>query len=321
MTCKRIDAAAAASLLKENDCFLILTHASPDGDTLGSGFALRAALESLGKKAKVICPDAIPKKFNFIAVQGDTNFEPKTVVAVDVADDKLLGKLREEFNGKIDLCIDHHKSNNEYAKRLYLEGDSGAATECVYNVIAELGAEITPYIASCLYLGMATDTGCFKFSNTTPRTHIYSAKMMEFGACYDDINRVMFETKSRGRIEMEKLVLESMEFFFGGKCAVITVTDEMIKKTGCSVDELDGVTAMSRQIEGVLVGVTIKEKEDGRFKVSVRTFEPFDAAAICAKHGGGGHMRAAGCEFKLPATEVKELLLSTLEEFFNEKCR
>lgn len=321
MDCKRIDAAAAASFLKENDCFLILTHASPDGDTLGSGFALRAALEGIGKKAKVICPDGIPQKFEFIAVQNNVDFEPKTIIAVDVADDKLLGSLEEIYKGKIELCIDHHRSNAEFAKRLYLEADSGAATECVYNVIEALNAEITPYIASCLYLGMATDTGCFKFSNTTPRTHRYSALMMEKGADYDEINRVMFETKSRGRLAMEKIVLDTMEFYFGGKCSVITVTNEMISKTGCSVDELDGITALSRQIEGVLVGITLKQKEDGRFKVSVRTFEPFDASAICAKHGGGGHMRAAGCEFKLPASEVKELLLATLEEFFNEKCR
>ena len=321
MDCKRIDAAAAASFLKENDCFLILTHASPDGDTLGSGFALRAALEGIGKKAKVICPDGIPQKFEFIAVQNNVDFEPKTIIAVDVADDKLLGSLEEIYKGKIELCIDHHRSNTEFAKRLYLEADSGAATECVYNVIEALGVEITPYIASCLYLGMATDTGCFKFSNTTPRTHRYSALMMEKGADYDEINRVMFETKSRGRLAMEKIVLDTMEFYFGGKCSVITVTNEMISKTGCSVDELDGITALSRQIEGVLVGITLKQKEDGRFKVSVRTFEPFDASAICAKHGGGGHMRAAGCEFKLPASEVKELLLATLEEFLNEKCR
>ena len=161
MICKKVDAKLAAEFLMDNDNFVILTHASPDGDTLGSGFALRAALELLGKKAKVICPDEIPAKFNFIAMQKDIDFEPETVVAVDIADDKLLGSLREVYKDKIELCIDHHRSNTEFAKRLYLEADSGAATECVYNVIEVLGVEITPYIASCLYLGMATDTGCF----------------------------------------------------------------------------------------------------------------------------------------------------------------
>lgn len=321
MACKKVNAKLAAEFLIDNDNYIILTHASPDGDTLGSGFALRAALEILGKNARVVCPEEIPEKFHFIAKQKDIDYNIKTVIAVDVADDKLLGNLKEVYEDRIELCIDHHRSNTEYAKRLYLEADSGAATECVYNVIEALGVEITPYIASCLYLGMATDTGCFKFSNTTPRTHRYSALMMEKGADYDEINRVMFETKSRGRLAMEKIVLDTMEFYFGGKCSVITVTNEMISKTGCSVDELDGITALSRQIEGVLVGITLKQKEDGRFKVSVRTFEPFDASVICAKHGGGGHTRAAGCEFKLPANEVKELLLATLEEFFNEKCR
>lgn len=308
-----ISASAAASFLERSDKFVILTHASPDGDTLGSAYALADALCALNKRVFVVCPDKIPEKFGYLIKEYEA-FEPETVVAVDIADEKLLGSLYDRYSGRVALCIDHHGSNTKYAEMLYLEADAAAACECIYNVINELGTKITPYMASCLYTGIATDTGCFKFSNTTPRSHRYAAELIEKGADYGEINRVMFEVKSRGRIAMERKVLENIEFYYGGRCAVITVTRDMIKETGCPLGDLDGVTAMSRQIEGVQIGVTIKEKPDGKYKVSLRTFEPYNAADICAAFGGGGHVRAAGCEFSCDIENAKRQLLSAIGE-------
>ena len=308
-----ISASAAASFLERSDKFVILTHASPDGDTLGSAYALADALCALNKRVFVVCPDKIPEKFGYLIKEYEA-FEPETVVAVDIADEKLLGSLYDRYSGRAALCIDHHSSNTKYAEMLYLEADAAAACECIYNVINELGTKITPYMASCLYTGIATDTGCFKFSNTTPRSHRYAAELIEKGADYGEINRVMFEGKSRGRIAMERKVLENIEFYYGGRCAVITVTRNMIKETGCPLGDLDGVTAMSRQIEGVQIGVTIKEKPDGKYKVSLRTFEPYNAADICAIFGGGGHIRAAGCEFSCDIESAKRQLLSAIGE-------
>ncbi len=308
-----ISASAAASFLERSDKFVILTHASPDGDTLGSAYALADALCALNKRVFVVCPDKIPEKFGYLIKEYEA-FEPETVVAVDIADEKLLGSLYDRYSGRAALCIDHHSSNTKYAEMLYLEADAAAACECIYNVINELGTKITPYMASCLYTGIATDTGCFKFSNTTPRSHRYAAELIEKGADYGEINRVMFEVKSRGRIAMERKVLENIEFYYGGRCAVITVTRDMIKETGCPLGDLDGVTAMSRQIEGVQIGVTIKEKPDGKYKVSLRTFEPYNAADICAIFGGGGHIRAAGCEFSCDIESAKRQLLSAIGE-------
>ena len=308
-----ISASAAASFLERSDKFVILTHASPDGDTLGSAYALADALCALNKRVFVVCPDKIPEKFGYLIKEYEA-FEPETVIAVDIADEKLLGSLYDRYSGRAALCIDHHGSNTKYAEMLYLEADAAAACECIYNVINELGTVITPYMASCLYTGIATDTGCFKFSNTTPRSHRYAAELIEKGADYGEINRVMFEVKSRGRIAMERKVLENIEFYYGGRCAVITVTRDMIKETGCPLGDLDGVTAMSRQIEGVQIGVTIKEKPDGKYKVSLRTFEPYNAADICAVFGGGGHIRAAGCEFSCDIESAKRQLLSAIGE-------
>ena len=305
---KPVSAAEAASFLLKNDNYTILTHAHPDGDTLGSAFALCAGLRALSKKANVICPDDIPRKFEYLTVLGTEDFVPKTVISVDVADEKLLGGLCEQYKGKIQLSIDHHGTNTGFAELMYLEGNSAAACECIYKVIKELNTEVTPFIASCLYTGIATDTGCFKFSNTTPGTHLFAAELMQAGADFDNINRVMFEVKTRGRLEMERRVLDSIEFVCDGRCAIVTVTQSMIKETGCDSSDMDGITALSRQIEGVQIGITVREKADGNWKVSLRTFEPYNAADICSVFGGGGHCRAAGCEFSCSAEEAKSQL-------------
>jgi phosphoesterase RecJ-like protein len=314
MVCEMFNAKQTALFLKQNDCFLILTHALPDGDTLGSAFALESALRNSGKKAKVLCPDEIPSKFLFLKTDNDLDFEPKTIVAVDVADQKLLGSFSEIYGDKIDLCIDHHHSNKGFAKRLYLEGYSAAACECIYNVIAELGTEITPHIADCLYTGIATDTGCFKFSNTTPRTHRYAALLIEKGADHSEINRVMFEVKSRAKIAVEKQILDNIEFANDGKIAVVVITNDMLTAAGTALAELDGITSIARSIEGVLIGITVKEMPSGKVRASVRTFEPYNAGEICAVFGGGGHERAAGCEFSCGTQEAKQLLLKTAKE-------
>ncbi len=311
---KLISHKEAAEILKNNDKYLILTHAHPDGDTLGSGFGLCSALRKMGKKANVICGDEIPSKFLYLTAEGNEAFLPETVISVDVADEKLLGSLQEQYGEKVLLNIDHHGTNTGFAENLYLEGDSAAAAECVYNVIKALGVEVTQFIASCLYTGLATDTGCFKFSNTTPRTHMYAAELMTAGADYDEINRVMFEVKTKARLEMERRVLNEIEFIENGRCAIITVTQKMIKETGCDSSDMDGIAALSRRIEGVKIGVTVREKADGRWKVSLRTFEPYDAALICRHFGGGGHTRAAGCEFGCEVDEVKALLKAKIIE-------
>ncbi len=305
----------ATEFLKQNDKYTILTHSHPDGDTLGSAFALCSALRGLGKQANVLCPDPIPSKFGYLTVEGEQDFVPETVISVDVADDKLLGSLRDEYKNRVVLAIDHHATNVGFAQNLYLEGDSAAAAECVYVLIKQMGVEITPFIASCLYTGMATDTGCFKFSNTTPRTHIFAAELMEKGADYDEINRVMFEVKSQSRLEMERRVLTGIEYICDGKCAIVTVSQQMIKETGCDSSDLDGIAAISRQIEGVLIGITVREKADGKWKISLRTFEPYDAAEICHQFGGGGHKRAAGCEFQTESEaklKLKEYITSLM---------
>lgn len=310
----RIDVKECASLLKEFDGFLILSHRNPDGDTLGSAFALKRALALMGKKSMVRCIDDIHPKFSYLwkdVDNTDINFDK--IIAVDVADKKLLGEEYERLYGdNVFLCIDHHLSNRAYAENLLLE-DRAAAAVVIYEVICQLGVEITPEIASCVYTGLATDTGCFMFSNTTPTVHRIAAEMMEKGADYTLINRLMFETKTLSYMKLEQMAVSTIESHFDGKCAIMTITQDMFCESGSSSSECDGIAGIPRKIEGVLVGVTIRERHDGSYKVSLRTVEPIDASKICGKVGGGGHNRAAGCEFNCSLEEVKQTLLKIIE--------
>ncbi len=314
---KRIDVKECSALLKEYDNYLILSHRNPDGDTLGSAFALKRTLDLMGKKSFVKCVDPMHHKYSYLWDGVDNeNFAFDKIIAVDIADKKLLGESFEELYGdNVWLCIDHHMTNREYSENLLLE-DRAAAAVVIYEVICELGVEITPEIASCVYTGLATDTGCFMFSNTTPTVHRIAADVMEKGADYVNINRLMFETKSMSYLRLEQMAVSSIESHFDGKCAIMTITRKMFEESGSSSTECDGIAALPRKIEGVKIGITIRERHNGSYKVSLRTVEPYDAAKICGKLGGGGHNRAAGCEFECSLDEVKATLLDIIKAEF-----
>lgn len=308
---RRIDLREAAQYLRENDFFIILMHGSPDGDTLGCGYALCGALQQIGKKAKAVCPDPIPKKFNYMFREiEEQEFEPQTIITVDVADAKLLYGMKE-LGEKAGLCIDHHVSNTEYAERLLLAPEYAAACELLFELLSFMhDVKITPCIADCLYTGIATDSGCFKYSNTSPQTHVYAAELMKLGADIVPINYAMFDMKSQGRLKLEQLALSNIRYYDAGRIAVIDVTQEVIDSIkGIDSEDIGALAAMPRQIEGVDIGICIKEKKPGLFKASLRSSENADVAAIAQNFGGGGHARAAGCAFECSLEEAEKQLV------------
>ncbi|MGN1109737.1 MAG: bifunctional oligoribonuclease/PAP phosphatase NrnA [Oscillospiraceae bacterium] len=308
---RRIDLNEAGRFLRENDCFLILMHGSPDGDTLGCGYALCGALQQIGKKAKAVCPDPIPKKFDYVYREIEQQeFEPKTIITVDVADAKLLYGMKE-LGEKAALCIDHHVSNTEYAERLLLAPEYAAACELMFELLSSMPeVKITSCIADCLYTGIATDSGCFKYSNTSPQTHVYAAELMKLGADIVPINYAMFDMKSQGRLKLEQTVLSKIRYYDAGKIAVIDVTQELIDSIeGIDSEDVGALAAIPRQIEGVDIGICIKEKKPGLFKASLRSSENADVAAIAQQFGGGGHARAAGCAFECSLEEAERQLV------------
>ena len=306
-----------AQRLKSADNILILCHKNPDGDTVGCGSALYYALKALDKNAAVLCSDTIPARYAFTnAHLFKGEFEPETVVAVDVAGLQLFGEGNgvPQYTRHVDLCIDHHAGNSGYAEFTLLDGSAAAAAELLYEVICAMHVEITPHIADCLYTGLSTDTGCFKFANTTARTHEIAAKLITAGASLVKLNNILFESKSRSRLAIERLALESLEYSFGGRCATVYLTKEQIAETGADGTDLEGITSLPRMIEGVEVGITIRQQPTGSYKVSVRTVTGVDASAICAHLGGGGHKQAAGCELLGSLDNAKAALLTEVEK-------
>lgn len=310
-----INVEKCARLLKSKDNILILTHAHPDGDTLGSAFALCRALLSLGKKAKVKCADVIQSKYDYLFEDINMpDFDEDFIVAVDVATENLLGDLADVYAGRVNLCIDHHGTNTHYAKKLLLNADAAAACEIVFKVIKALGVEIDLGIANCLYTGLTTDTGCFRYASATSNTYRAAAELIDMGVDNGRINRIMFETKTKTYAALERMALEGMQFFCNERVCVITITQEMYKRTGSNEQETEAIAPLTRQIEGVEIGITIREKADKSCKSSIRTFESVDASKLASAFGGGGHKQAAACRFDCGVEDAKKMLVEKCKE-------
>lgn len=310
LTCKE-----TAGLLRDWDHILVICHANPDGDALGSMFGLVRGLRALGKRADWHCSDPVPEKFAYLA-QGveNTSLTPAHVLTVDVADQKLLGDAWEKFGGKIELAIDHHGTHKPFAPSRWVEPESAATAELIWLLLKELGADISRETADAIYTGIATDTGCFRFRNTNGRTLRIAAGTLEAGARAGDLNQHLFETKSLAYFQAERRILEEMELFCGGRAAMVLLPQSFYTETGAREDEAEAAVGQLRQIEGVLLGITVKEKPDGSIKGSLRTNPPVNAAAICERLGGGGHANAAGCTLEGPSLAQAAVELRTVCE-------
>lgn len=316
---KTITIEECAKTLLEKDNIIILMHKSPDGDAVGCGYALSTALRKLGKKAVPICSDPIPKKYGYITdvFENQGEFEPEYIVTVDLADTNLFGDKLIKYRECADMCIDHHGSNTGYAKEGVVDPSAGACTQIVKKVIDAMGVEIDRQIANAVFTGIVTDTGCFKYSNASVESYLIAAEMIEHGAENVMINRIMFDTKSRQRVELERLALESLKFYEEGKIAAVFITKGMFEETGALDSDTEGISGMPRQIEGVQAGITIKEKDSGVYKISVRTSDGIDACEICKKFGGGGHKAAAGCTIEGTLEFTEKSIVEAAREVIN----
>jgi len=304
-----------AAAIRSGDNFLLLTHRRPDGDTLGSAAALCAGLRAIGKQAAILHnPEATEKYAPFLqGLTVDAVPAGATLFAVDMATENLLALNATELAGKIALCIDHHGSNTDYAGLTWVEPGYAACGESVLELLEELGAAVTPEMASALYLAMSTDTGCFRYSNTTPDTLRKAAQLQEAGAATYEINRQFFAIKSLARMRLETLLGEKLEVFADGKLAMVALTPEMLEQTGACDDDIEDLANFPRQIEGVLVAVYIRVLPSGEGKISVRTERGYNASAICAHLGGGGHLAAAGATVAEGLAAAREGILRAIK--------
>ncbi len=299
---KTLNRAEAAGFLLVHDNFCILTHRQPDGDTIGSAAALCLGLRSLGKTAHVLLPPEDPGACGFLleGVTKETAGEADTIVAVDVAADTMLPKAFAHLKNRLALRIDHHGSGERFAQEELVEPASASCAELVWDVLTLLGLTMDKAMAEAVYVGISTDTGCFRYANTTAHTFMTAAICAQAGADIPWLNRVFFETNSLAKLRLQAWIVQNMHFFQEGRMALVAIPRAVEDALGVTEDDLGNLSSFARTVEGVCMAATLRQTKDGRTKISVRGIPGYDSAAVCEKFGGGGHKGAAGATTAMP---------------------
>ena len=303
-----------ARLLALHDNFCILTHTRPDGDTVGSASALCLGLRQLGKRAWLLKnPETSP--FLSQCTLGLTKEAPEAgdfLVCVDVASPNMLPSGAADLIGRIRLRIDHHGSATSFTEFELVDPTAAACGEIVYDVMMEMGVQMNKELAWRLYIALSTDTGCFRYSNTSAHTYQVAAACAGTGADLYPITQALFDTNSLAKLKLQSWIVENTRFLCGGRAAVCAIPKYL--ENTVSREDMEGISGFLRSIEGIKICATIRETETGS-KLSVRAVPGFDAAAVCRKFGGGGHMGAAGASVEMPLEEAKQLIIDTLEAY------
>ena len=304
-----------ASYLRTLDDVLLLTHVRPDGDTVGSAAALCRALRDMGKTAYLLPNPEITATYEPYAAPywAPEGFAPAHVVSVDIAALNLLPDNAAVYAPRIELAIDHHGSHGFFAARTCLDADAAACGEIVHDIIALLTA-VTPDIALPLYVAIATDTGCFVYSNTTARTHRIAAARLDTGIDAAPVNKALFRTKSRTRLAMESRMTADMTLFDHDRVVVMTIPLSLRQELHATEADIEELSSLAALVEGSDCGVTLRELRPGVVKISLRTGPRVDASAVCQRLGGGGHKAAAGATVNGTMDEVRAAVLRSYQE-------
>lgn len=312
--------------LKSSQKIGISFHTSPDGDSLGSSLALLQILKELNKEAYIICKESIPETFNFLPFSEE--IEKNTTEPLDNTDCVVVldcGNI-ERINGNIDLNndkyivlnVDHHKSNEEYGKINYVNSEAAAVGEIIYDIMEQLKVTLNKSIATCIYTSLLTDTGSFRHSNTTSKTHNIAGKLISTGFDFSQIHRIIFDNKSLNRIKLYGKIIEDLEVTNNGKIAFINAKKSYFEELNLENGDASDLLTFGMKINTVEVVALFKEKDD-ILKVSLRSKQYVDAREIAESYGGGGHIRAAGFASDKPLEQLKKELISKIESYKDER--
>lgn len=287
---------------------LVLFHRSPDADAAGSAFAMRMILESLGSRAFCVCQDELPLRLRFLAhgMQESVlpeaipaDFEAERIISVDTASPSQLGTLSSLYEKRIDFMIDHHGMGEPYCAN-YIRPDAAATGEIMFDLVKELATEgrltITQPLCTNLYAAISADTGGFRYSNVTPETHLRAAELLESGIDTAAINHLLFSSRTMEELRAQAAAISNLQLHANGKIAFVSCPYALKVALGLKDEHLEGLVETARSLMGVEIAVSIRQpKAEGIFRVSMRSSSDIDVAQICAKFGGGGHKKAAGC--------------------------
>jgi phosphoesterase RecJ-like protein len=313
-------------LVNQSRKIVILPHVSMDGDTLGSSMGLYLALRNNGKEVELIVEEEIPSICEFLPhVSSVKNYndnenydEDELCIAVDSGDLERLGERKRIFNNaKKRINIDHHATNTNFAEINWVDSTASATGEMIFELIKEQGWVIDEEIATCIYVAITTDTGGFRYSNTTAKTHEIVAELIRFGVNVNNVAQNVFENISFKKLQVNANAMQNMKLDFDGKVVSIAYTKEEIDKLELeNKDDLSGIAALLRSIKGVEVAFMLKETEDGFVKGSMRSKSFVDVIDICMLFGGGGHKKASGFKTKENIYVVRDRIIAELKKIF-----
>ena len=304
-------------VLRERDGFVIAGHRDPDGDSLGSSMALGLALEALGKRVAVVSADPLFASYQRLPhsdrLQVLEELPPDFPVAVLMECNGVERTGLTGFEGRLVVNIDHHANNPRFGDVNWIDADVAATGVMIYWLLEAMEVEITPAIATHLYVAILTDTGSFRYSNTDATAFRVSADLVEKGVDPAAVASVVYDNVPLAKIFLLATALDSIQLEDDGRIARMSIPLEAFQNCPGEPDT-EGIVSQAQAIEGVSVAVLFKELAEGRFRISLRSDGAVDVAAVAASFGGGGHPRAAGCQLEGSFDEVRERLLEAVRE-------
>ena len=307
-------------IIRDYNNFAIVSHTSPDGDSMGSMLSLYSILQQNNKRVDMFLDDVLPERYSFLpfskAIQPfleSKNYD--CVFALDCGDPERLGKCKEIINKAIVVVnIDHHISNYMYGTINVLDINASSAGEILYDIFMDNNYEINKDTAECLYTSILTDTGGFKYSNTTSKTFKIVGELINTGIDFPKIYSSIYDRKSIGQVKLMSRVVSTLEMALDDRVSLLSMFPSMLKESGANEEDASEFINISRDIDGVEVAVFIKEKENQSFRISLRSKNVVDVRRIAESFGGGGHTRAAGCTIDGNYDRVKTLLLDEIKK-------
>jgi len=317
--------AAFRAFIDAHDDFLILSHIDPDGDALGSSLGLYWALRGVGKNAVVANESPVPANLRFlpgasgILLARDVKGPCRAVFVLDCSSIDRVGAAGLALvapDARV-ACVDHHAGSDGFGNPRLVNVDASATAELIYEILEDYGMPITPEMAATLYTGIASDTGAFRFRNTTPRVLRLAARLVERGADPSRTADSLYANKTPASLRVLGLALASLESRAEGKVSALTISRAMFDEAQAGPEDADGIVQYAQSVIGARVGVLLQETAPGEVRISFRSDGTVDVNLVAGRFGGGGHRNAAGARLKGDLLAVRESVLGALEQAVN----
>ncbi|WP_028610991.1 DHH family phosphoesterase [Paenibacillus harenae] len=318
---KQLDDALA--FIKDANQILVVSHVQPDGDAISSTVAVGWLLQKLGKSAVLINEDELPSRLNYLHLfdaiihyklaPPEQKFD--AVIAVDCADFTRIGEVAGSFASEAKLLnIDHHPTNNAFGSVNVIQAEAAATVEILFDLIERAGVALDLDCATAIYTGLLTDTGGFRYSNTSPRVMEIASRLLAVGVAGNELADHLLEKMTLAKLKLLQMALNRLTFSDNLEIGWVYIGKEDLRETGAVSEDLEGIVNYALNVDGVQVGILFKESDDGSVKASLRSAGKANVAAIAQTFGGGGHVRAAGCRMEGPMSDAISQLVEAVRK-------